>query len=217
MPKTLKETILSSFEPIKNDIESLLLYSDAFKRAHLLVVFKDHASLQALESLKNKSLFKHKLVELKLFFYQELVNALDVFPLEFSQIQAKHVLILGRDVFEGLIISNENLRHQCEFYLRSNLLSMREFKLKKTLALKHVIKESLNQFLNILSMSQNLFNLQVQEACSLEELFQAVSDTYQLEVASLIKWIKNPEEIKNSDFDEYESFLTQFISKVDAL
>ena len=75
MPKTLKDCILEHFEPIKADVEALVLYSDAFKRPHLLLVLKDYASISNLDTLKNKAIYKKKLVDIKVFFYQELVNA----------------------------------------------------------------------------------------------------------------------------------------------
>ncbi len=217
MSKTLKDRILEHFEPIKADIEALMLYSDAFKQAHLLLVLKDHASIASLESLKNKVLFKKKLVDIKIFFYQELVNALDVFPIEFIQIQEKHALLIGRDVFDGLIVSKENLRHQCEFYLRSNLLSLRELKLKAVMPLNKVMMESLNQFLNVLDVCHPLFDITLKDHSSIDAILEAVGDVFQLDVSSLVHWIKEPQSIKSSDFSHYESLLSQFITCIDAL
>ena len=217
MSKTLKDHILESFKPIKADIEALMLYSDAFKQPHLLLVLKDHASIAILDSLKNKALFKKRLVDLKVFFYQELVNALDVFPIEFIQIQEKHVLLMGRDVFEGLIVSKENLRHQCEFYLRSNLLSLREHQLKAVMPLKTVILESLNQFLNVLYVCHPLFDIQLKDDYSIDAILAALSDSFEIDLLGLVAWIKEPQSVKSSDVSHYESLLSQFISCIDAL
>ena len=217
MPKTLKDCILEHFEPIKADVEALVLYSDVFKRPHLLLVLKDYASISNLDTLKNKAIYKKKLVDIKVFFYQELVNALDVFPIEFIQIQEKHVLLMGRDVFEGLIVSKENMRHQCEFYLRSNLLSLRELQLKALMPLDEIMAASLNQFLNVLYVCYPLFDIKLKDHNSIEAILEAIGDTFQLDLVGLVSWLKDPQSIKSSDYSYYESLLSQFITCIDAL
>lgn len=56
----------------------------------------------------------------------ELRRSLDAFPLEFSQILARHVLVAGSDPFEGLSVSERDLRRACEAQARSHLLHLRE-------------------------------------------------------------------------------------------
>jgi hypothetical protein len=59
------------------------------------------------------------------FTVEELQNAADVFPIEFHQMQEAHRVLYGRDVFDGLQISDRFLRHQAEYELRSKLLLLR--------------------------------------------------------------------------------------------
>src|SRR5919199_1215043 len=59
------------------------------------------------------------------FTSEELRDAADVFPIEFHQMRRARVVLYGRDPFEGLMISDENLRHQTEYELRSKLLQLR--------------------------------------------------------------------------------------------
>jgi predicted nucleotidyltransferase len=56
----------------------------------------------------------------------ELKSSLDVFPLEYLEIQERHVLLAGRDPFPELRIDPKNLRLQCEQELRGNLLRLRQ-------------------------------------------------------------------------------------------
>jgi predicted nucleotidyltransferase len=56
----------------------------------------------------------------------ELNASLDLFPLEYLEIQERHVLLAGRDPFPGLRIDPKNLRFQCEQELRGNLLRLRQ-------------------------------------------------------------------------------------------
>ena len=59
------------------------------------------------------------------FTFAELHDAADVFPIEFHQMERARVVLYGRDPFESLEISDENLRHQTEYELRSKLIQLR--------------------------------------------------------------------------------------------
>src|SRR5918997_4295538 len=59
------------------------------------------------------------------FTFTELRDAADVFPIEFHQMERARVVLYGRDPFETLRISDENLRHQTEYELRSKLVQLR--------------------------------------------------------------------------------------------
>jgi hypothetical protein len=57
---------------------------------------------------------------------QELARALDVFPLEFSEIIATRRVIAGTDLFERLTVAPEDLRRACEVQARGHLVHLRE-------------------------------------------------------------------------------------------
>lgn len=59
------------------------------------------------------------------FTFGELTDAADVFPIEFHRMERARVVLYGRDPFETVRVSNENLRHQTEYELRSKLLQLR--------------------------------------------------------------------------------------------
>ncbi|HEX7486344.1 MAG TPA: hypothetical protein VF332_09340 [Vicinamibacterales bacterium] len=56
----------------------------------------------------------------------ELRRSLDTFPLEFSQMIARHVVIAGEDPFKDLKVADADLRRACESQVRSHLLHLRE-------------------------------------------------------------------------------------------
>jgi hypothetical protein len=56
----------------------------------------------------------------------EFDRSLDVFPLEFGAIMSDHVLVSGRDPFDGLRVDPSDLRRACEIQVRSHLLHLRE-------------------------------------------------------------------------------------------
>lgn len=59
------------------------------------------------------------------FTVEELREAGDVFPIEFHFMERSRKVLFGTDVLDGVEISDENLRHQTEYELRSNLLRLR--------------------------------------------------------------------------------------------
>lgn len=59
------------------------------------------------------------------FTVSELNDAADVFPIEFHQMEKARIVLYGRDPFEFVRITDENLRHQTEYELRSKLIQLR--------------------------------------------------------------------------------------------
>jgi predicted nucleotidyltransferase len=59
------------------------------------------------------------------FTVEELSDAADVFPIEFHQMANARVVLYGRDPFEFVQLSDQNLRHQTEYELRSKLIQLR--------------------------------------------------------------------------------------------
>ena len=59
------------------------------------------------------------------FTVDEVENAVDVFPIEFNQMKRARKVLFGKDLLADIEISNDNLRHQVEFELRSKLLMLR--------------------------------------------------------------------------------------------
>jgi hypothetical protein len=56
----------------------------------------------------------------------EFMRTLDVFPLEYGDILAHHVVIEGTDPFLGLTVSEADLRRACELQAKSHLIHLRE-------------------------------------------------------------------------------------------
>jgi hypothetical protein len=56
----------------------------------------------------------------------EFERSLDAFPLEFGAIVADHVLVSGKNPFEGVRVDRADVRRACEVQARSHLLHLRE-------------------------------------------------------------------------------------------
>ncbi|HSE33029.1 MAG TPA: hypothetical protein VLA93_15760 [Pyrinomonadaceae bacterium] len=83
------------------------------------------------------------------FTVEELSDAADVFPIEFHQMANARVVLYGRDPFEFVELSDENLRHQTEYELRSKLIQLRRLYIPastSTEKLADLMSESLSSF-----------------------------------------------------------------------
>ncbi len=56
----------------------------------------------------------------------EFTRSLDVFPLEYGEIIAHHVLLFGDDPFAGVAVSEQDRRRGCEMQAKSHLIHLRE-------------------------------------------------------------------------------------------
>jgi hypothetical protein len=56
----------------------------------------------------------------------EFRRSLDVFPVEYGGIIARHEVIVGTDPFAGLQVNDADLRRACELQVKSHLIHLRE-------------------------------------------------------------------------------------------
>ena len=57
---------------------------------------------------------------------EEFLRSLDVFPLEYGEIIARHVLVWGRNPFADARVAESDLRRGCELQAKSHLIHLRE-------------------------------------------------------------------------------------------
>jgi predicted nucleotidyltransferase len=83
------------------------------------------------------------------FTVAELKEAADVFPIEFHQMERARVVLFGADVLENLTISDQFLRHQTEYELRSKLIQLRRLYIPACQSVEKLVAlmtESLSSF-----------------------------------------------------------------------
>lgn len=86
------------------------------------------------------------------FTVSELKTAADVFPIEFHQMEQARVVLYGEDVLANLTVSDDYLRHQVEYELRSKLLQLRRLYIPTCVSasnLENLMSESLTSFASI--------------------------------------------------------------------
>ena len=90
------------------------------------------------------------------FTVSELQDAADVFPIEFHNMEHARKVLYGTDVLAHLNISDEYLRHQTEYELRSKLINLRR------------------QYIPASASVEGLMNLMAESLSSFAALFRAV-------------------------------------------
>jgi predicted nucleotidyltransferase len=70
--------------------------------------------------------FKGKRLAIPLIFEEgHIKSSLDTFPIEFSDMKQRHVLLDGEDPLVDAVIEKKNLRYQCEHEFKSVLVNLR--------------------------------------------------------------------------------------------
>ncbi|HEY8558777.1 MAG TPA: nucleotidyltransferase domain-containing protein [Pyrinomonadaceae bacterium] len=86
------------------------------------------------------------------FTVEELQTAADVFPIEFHNMERARKVLYGADVLADLNISDEFLRHQTEYELRSKLIRLRRAYIPASTSvegLTELMAESLTSFASL--------------------------------------------------------------------
>ncbi|HYJ90537.1 MAG TPA: hypothetical protein VEV84_04460, partial [Pyrinomonadaceae bacterium] len=134
MDHHLKEFVDDLRSTHRNNLVSVILYGSAAAGDHVPNAsdFNIFVALEKIgpEDLRNANAAVREWAKLGhtvpvYFTVEEIENGTDVFPIEFQQMRRARKVLFGRDILANVDISNENLRHQVEFELRSKLLMLR--------------------------------------------------------------------------------------------
>lgn len=139
IPESVRETLRPYLAQVEKlfgpSLEAAILYGSAAGGEYLpgksninllfLLAKVDTESLTRYVAL-HKRWQKEQIVVPLFLTLEELKSSLELFPLEYLEIQEQHILLAGRDPFPELRIEGRNLRLQCEQELRGNLLRLRQ-------------------------------------------------------------------------------------------
>src|SRR5206468_2757222 len=110
--------LASTFDAAVSDVNVLLVVSDLpMTRLTALA----HAIGEAMQGSPGRLRYSPVVLT-----EEQIRRSVDVFPLEFLDLAERRALLEGRDVLAGVHVDRANLRHQCEYELRSKLLGLRQ-------------------------------------------------------------------------------------------
>ena len=162
MKSAIKEALNGLIEDLKathgDNLASVVLYGSAAAGDHV-ELRSDYNLLIALNRITPEDLrvaqapmreWQRLGHPLPVYFtVEELSDAADVFPIEFHQMANARMVLYGKDPFELVELSDENLRHQTEYELRSKLIQLRRLYIPastSTEKLADLMSESLSSF-----------------------------------------------------------------------
>jgi hypothetical protein len=131
----------------------------------------------SLRRLKN-----HKEIPF-LFTKEELMDGVDVFPIEFLNIKQHHKILYGEDFLKDTEISKKDLRYQLEFEFRSKLIHLRKEYLQfKGKQLENLILSAISTLAPIIG---GLLYLKDLHHSNTEDMFKVVTEGYGIDVQVL--------------------------------
>ena len=158
------KNILNAFSQCLQDIYhdellSIMLYGSAASGEFI----DRHSNLNLIAVLRNtdleilgkasKLIHKYKMVNVLFLTKDYIASSIDVFPVEFLDMQDNYFVIHGEDILKDIHIDIRNLRFQCEQELKGKLLKLKQMYLEaygNEGALKRLLFMSFTSILHIL-------------------------------------------------------------------
>ncbi|MBT3260726.1 hypothetical protein HOC37_05835 [bacterium] len=202
----------------QKNLISLYSYGEEIGMQKSMLLILKQADIKNLKAQKDiqKSILKAN-IKLDIFTEKEVESALDVFPIEFMEMKENRKLLAGLDMLQKIQVDAANLRHECEFYLRSNILKLRNGYLAPLADLGELIRVSLPSFLQIFKylLILNKENIPQEKPALLAALAKKIN----FKVSVFAKILENFEQKKvlSAEFDDYLKELEKITSQVDAL
>ncbi|HEY3382435.1 MAG TPA: hypothetical protein VGK32_11745 [Vicinamibacterales bacterium] len=146
----------------------------------------------------------------------ELQRSLDAFPLEFGQILARHVVIVGDDPFRGLAVASEDMRRACEAQVRSHLLHLREGYLQTAAEPKRVAALVAASVVPLRALLVNIARLHGVEARTPKILAEFVEQRLRLPMGGL-RPLLSAKQAKLFEGEDVGAFLPAYLDAVERL
>ena len=158
-------------------------------------------------------------IAVPLFLTKEyILNALDVFPIEFSEIKEQHKVIYGEDLFKDLDIPLKDVRLLCEQQVKGKLLHLRQAYLASVTPfdLKHYLASALN---DLIPVFRQLIIIKGQKPCEEKEgLLRQLAGIFALDEDPLLHVYHNstrkvPQKVRFL----FEPYFQNFLAQLDKL
>lgn len=206
----------------KENLVSILLYGSAldddfsFKSSdiNLLVILKEVSFKSLKKSLKLVDRGIKKKITAPLFFSSDyLFSSADVFPMEFLDMQEKHLLLYGEDLFSRLEIDAKNLRLYCEEQIKGKLIRIRQAYLEIGLQRKGIellLKESLK---SLMPVFKNLLRIKGETPLPhlKEEILKRLGEVFQVESGVFLTVLRDTTMDEKIGGKEASEFLAEYL------
>jgi len=149
---------------------------------------------------------------------RQIESSLDSFPIEWLEIQERHLRLEGDDVFTGLAVPRTYLRLQCEHELRGKHIQLRQTLLlhrADSMALARMLRASASGFATLF---RTLLRLRGEPLpAESARVIQRVADLYQLDAQGLLSAHLFRYSTRRLKADEVIALYHRFLAEVDRL
>ena len=172
---------------------NLVCIAEFGKEDSQIVIILDQIDSHTLNSAKKnlQDCFKKTKKFPLLLTKEELMDGMDVFPLDFLNMKLNHKILFGEDILNNLKFDKKHIRRQLEFEFRSKLINLRQSYLvvKSNKELKLIIESSIPTLLPMLNGLLFLKGKKVPN--NLEDIFNLTEKEYKLNISALSEIKRN--------------------------
>jgi hypothetical protein len=186
---------------------------------NIVVIFKS-LEIHILEKILPlvKKAAKKRIVAPLCFTEEHIKTSQDTFPIEFLEIQARHVCVYGVDPFETLAVDRANLRMQCEQQVKSLLINLRQSYLEIGLAKKGIENLIVESFRAVLPVFRTVLRLKGEALPQdREQLILQVSSLAGLSASIFMMVLKNKTGDEKIGTHQAVDFLGNYLSEINKL
>ena len=161
---------------------------------------------------------KHKIATPLFLTKDYVLSALDVFPIEFSEIKEQHKLIFGEDIFSSLEIPVSDVRLLCEQQVKGKLLHLRQAYLdfgSNPVVLKDLLSRALSDLFPVM---RQLVILKGQKPLEhKEELLGQLIRIFSLEIDPFLAILRDKNKKVLISKNQVKAYFQNFLNQLEIL
>lgn len=207
-----------------DNLQSITVYGSATGKdfiprrsnINLLLIFKGLALSDLKKSLKLVARGRKKKIIAPLFLTGKHVEtSTDTFPMEFLEMKENHVLLYGKDILEGLKISEDNIRLQCEQQLKGKLIRLRQAYLEIGLRKKGVESLLIESLTSLIPAFRSMLRLKGKEVPGEKgEVVKELSSQFQVDEEVFLSILRDKRGDEKIGGMKAEDFLGKYLEEI---
>ncbi|MCD6093738.1 MAG: hypothetical protein J7J51_02980 [Candidatus Omnitrophica bacterium] len=211
----------------RDNLKSIFIYGSVLqdfivKRSNinLGIILESLALSDLRKSLKIVVRGRQKKIVAPLFLtVQHMKTSQDVFPIEFLEMKENYLLIYGDDFLKDLEINKENLRLQCEQYLKGKLIKIRQSYLELGLKKKGIERLLHNSFSSLLPTFRNMLRFKKEGMPPLkkEEIIQEMGNLYGVNTEVFLAILRDKQGDEKIGKMDAHLFLERYLKELEKL
>jgi predicted nucleotidyltransferase len=211
-------------EVFLDDLVSVILFGSGagddyvFKKSDLnfLVVLSEKGIEKLDKGFDLVKKWGRRRVSPPLYVTEEYVrSSLDSFPIEFLNMQRRHILVHGKDVLKKLKVDRDNLRLECEAQVKGKLLHLREEFLKtlgRKKPLQNLVSMTVPTFASIFTAL--LIFKDIEPPAGKEEILLKTAETFELNRDVFQRVMEVREKRRTLSRNELIELMRNYISEI---